>query len=242
MINCHAPKKKIDKKEQARLHYQLGRNSFERNDYISALRELRQSVEIEPNDPDAQYWLGTTYLILEHYSEAETHLKNAIKLRKDYTDAYNTLGTVYIKTGRFDEAIAQFDLCLGDILYQASYPMIYANMGIAYMKKGDLKKAEESFRQAIKLNSKYCPARQYFGEFLSNTNRKDEAILEYENIIQLCPDSQYSWKAHLNLGIELNALGRKEEACQHFSQAQKGDPNSDISIKAAEYWRLLKCR
>jgi len=242
VINCHEAKRKNDKKEQGKLHYQLGRNYFTRNDYIPALRELLQSVEIEPNDPDSQYLIGTTYYMLNRYPEAEIHLKNAIRLKKDLPDAYNNLGNVYMAMQRWDDAIAQFDICLGFILYQASFPMIYTNMGIAYMRKGDLKKAEDSFRTAIKLHNKFCPAHLNLADLLSKTDHKDEAIMEYENVVQLCPNTEFAMLARLYWGIELSAQGKKEEACQHFFEVAKGDPNSDSTAKAAQYLRLLKCQ
>ena len=242
VAGCHETKKKNDKKEEAKLHYQLGRNHFMRNDYISALRELIQSVEIEPNDPDSQYLIGTVYYMLNRYPEAETHLKEAIRLKKDYPDAYNNLGNVYMAMERWDDAIAQFDICLGFILYQPSFPKVYTNMGIAYVHKGDLKKAEDSFRTAIKLQNRFCPAHLNLADLLSKTDHKDEAIMEYENVVQLCPNTDFAMLAHLYWGIELSAQGKKEDACQHFLEVAKGDPNSDTTLKAAQYLRLLKCQ
>ncbi len=243
LAGCNAHKKKRDrKKEQAKLYYELGRNHFGRSDYLAALRELRKSVEIISDDPEVQHLLGTTYFMLKHYLEAETHLKIAVKLNQEYPDAYNNLGNVYLAMGRWDEAITQFEKCFDFILYQPNFPQVYTNIGMAYARKGDPDKAEEAFRIAIKLNHKFCPAYLNLADLLSKAGQKNEAIMEYEKVIQICPNSQLSLMAHLYMGIELNSIGKKDEACRHFFMVVKKAPESEAAAKAGQYMRLLRCR
>ncbi len=234
--------KKNNIQEKADLHYEVGRNHFRRGDYVAALKELLQSVEFKKENPETQYLLGTTYYMLDRYTQAEEHLKYAIKLKPDYPDAINNLGNIYLATEQWDKAITQFEKCLDFILYQPNFPQVYTNMGIAYMRKGELEKAEDSFRTAIRLNEKFCPARLNLGDLLGKRNKKNEALREYEKVIEYCPDSNYSMVAHLCMGMELNSMNRHKEACRHFLKVVQQKPDSETGRKAREYLRLLNCR
>lgn len=236
------PGKKGENQEKADLHYEIGRSHFQRGDYVAALGELLESVKYKKENPEAQYLLGTTYYMLDRYTQAEEHLQYAIKLRPEYPDAINNLGNVYLATEQWDKAIAQFEKCLNFILYQPNFPQVYTNLGIAYMNMGDLQKAEDSLRTAIRLNHKFCPARLNLGDLLGKRNKKHEAIREYEKVIEYCPESNYSLAAHLYMGVELNSIGRRKEACRHFLKVVQQNPDSETGRKAQEYLRLLNCR
>jgi len=241
-IACPPSKSKNEKRKEARLHYEIAKSHFSRGDHLAALKELLKSVDLDENNPESQYLLGTTYYILERYPEAEKHLINAITLKEDYPDANNNLGNVYIAMGRWDDAIVNFEKCLEYILYQPNFPTVYTNIGIAHMKKGDMKQAELAFRTAIKLNEKFCPAHLNMGDLYSKQKRPQEAIMEYEKVLKFCPDTQFALLAHLYMGTELNTMGRREEACGHFFIVSKKTPDTELGLKAEQYIRLLKCR
>lgn len=244
VIHCHAGKKKTE--DTADLHYRLGEEYFRNGDYLSALRELLKSVELEKKNPEAQYLLGTTYFHLGRYQDAERHLKIAIELKKGdregYPEAHNNLGNVYLQTGRYDEAIAEFEKCLDVIFYQPNFPRVYYNIGVAYMKKEDTAKAMENFKQAVKMDPSFCPAYLNMGDLLAKEKKHQEAIIEYQKILDYCPSTPIAGKARLLLGIELNEIGEKGRACEEFFAVIKELPNSELAIKAAEYIRLLQCQ
>jgi tetratricopeptide (TPR) repeat protein len=244
VIHCHAGKKKTE--DTADLHYRLGEEYFKNGDYLSALRELIKSVELDRKNPEAQYLLGTTYFHLGRYQDAERHLKIAIELKKGdregYPEAHNNLGNVYLQTGRYDEAIAEFEKCLDVIFYQPNFPKVYYNIGVAYMKKGDMAKAMENFKQAVKMDPAFCPAYLNMGDILAKDKKHQEAILEYQKILDYCPSTPIAGRARLLMGVELNEIGQKGKACEQFFEVIKEMPNSELAVKAGEYIRLLQCQ
>lgn len=238
-------KKKGKITEEAALHFNMGQDYFSKADYLSALKELLQAVELDRKNSEAYFLLGTTYYQLKRYTEAEQNLKIAIEMKKGDSEGYpmanNNLGNVYLELGRYDDAIAQFRICLGFIFYQPNFPMVQTNIGIAYMKKGDNAKAEESFRNAIKLDPVFCPAYLNMGELFGKIGRAPEAILEYKKVLEFCPATPIASRARLYLGLKLNDAGKKDEACEQFINVMKESPNSELSVKAGEYIRLLQC-
>lgn len=65
--------------DQGRL-FQRIKFFIESKNYPAALRELRQEVEANPNDPQVCFWLGVCLAEIKEYTEAEQFLKRAAAL------------------------------------------------------------------------------------------------------------------------------------------------------------------
>ena len=74
-------------------------------DRAPSLRQLKQAVKENPQDPQAYYNLGLQYAILGKDKEAVKAFKQALKLKPDYAEAYRRLGSALSKERRLDEAI-----------------------------------------------------------------------------------------------------------------------------------------
>jgi len=239
-----AAKKKVKPAEEADLHFRMGQDYFSKSDYLSALRELLQAVDLDKKNPEAYLLLGSTYYQLKRYSEAEQYLRTAIELKKgeSYPQAYNNLGNVYLEMARYDDAISQFEKCLGSIFYQPNFPMVYTNMGIAYMKKGDVARAQENLMNAVKLDPNFCPAYLNLGELYGKSGKAQDAILAYQKVLDFCPATLIAARARLYMGVKLNETGKKKEACEQLILVMKeSQQNPELSSKAGEYIRLLQC-
>ena len=55
------------------------------------LTQLRQAVNNNPQDPEANYKLGLKYVELGRPREALKYVQEAVKLKSDYADALNEL-------------------------------------------------------------------------------------------------------------------------------------------------------
>ena len=71
-----------------------------------------------------------------------------------YAHAYNNLGVVYAKQGKFDEAVAQFQLAIRLIPTNVSF---YRNLALAYSQQGKKAEAEAVLEQVKWLTGKGKP-------------------------------------------------------------------------------------
>ncbi len=213
------------KKEQeiAQLHLRVGTAYLVQGKLPQALRELLIAEENDPQDPFIQNNLGITYFTYKKNKKALFHLKKAIALKDDYSDARNNLGRVYIEEGFFDQAIGELQRVISDLTYLSPNKAM-VNLGLAYMRKGSLKEAEQSFLKALQVDRGSCLAHNYYGQTLLRQKRFDEASQSLDQAVSLCQELKfdephyYSGVAYLRLGEAEKARSRLKEVVELYPQ------------------------
>lgn len=101
----------------------------------------------------------------------------------------------------------------------------YINLGIAYAGTGELEKAEENFKKALKISKQHPVARNELGLIYRKTGRYVEARQLYETLLTMYPDFL---PARKNLGVlcdiyiqDLNC------ALEQYEEYLKGIPDDE---------------
>jgi CHAT domain-containing protein/uncharacterized protein HemY len=146
----------------------LGSLNFDLGDYYGAESYFKQALERSRNFAPASRGfvfsgLGFTYIAMGKVKEAILNLEEALKIAQRFEDpelkqsALEGLGTVYLIQGDYSRAIKIFEenritakryQGLFDVSVEAN---ALNNLGDAYLKAGDLTKAEANLREAVKL-------------------------------------------------------------------------------------------
>ena len=90
------------------------------------------------------------------------------------------------------------------------------DLGIAAQNNGNLRLAEELYRQGLQLEPNDPDALHLLGLILHNTRREAEAIDLLTAAVAAAPDDPIF---HFNLAEALRASNRHEEAARHYAQA-----------------------
>ena len=162
---------------------------------------------------------GYDALLQKNYARAIERFTSAIASGdlKPYNLAlaHHWRGAEYLKTGRDDEAIADFDraLALNPTLYAAYY-----DRAIALRHKGELTRAIADYSEAIRQN----PDVNYFylhrGQAYAANHQLNEAVADYKKALYYRPESVPAFVA---LGDALMEQGRRAEALDAFEQAMR---------------------
>jgi Tfp pilus assembly protein PilF len=81
----------------------------DRQGKFSRSRECYQkALALQPRDADLHCNLGYSHYLQHRWSEAEHHFRHALSLQPDHPRAHNNLGLVLARTGRADDALAEF--------------------------------------------------------------------------------------------------------------------------------------
>lgn len=80
--------------------------------FLSAIRNLTKSIELNPYNSVAFYKRGYVQAKIRNFSEAISDLDNAIKINREYVEAYRLLGICQYNSGIMYEAKKNFELAL----------------------------------------------------------------------------------------------------------------------------------
>lgn len=161
-------------------------------DKAKALREQAKGVaeSIRGQDPDntlANVTLGLYYLETGEFDLAESFVQTALRNNREDTIALNIRGLINLKLGKLD--IARWILEEKVLALDPANPEALANLGLAYVKLGDLPKAVVAFERAVRLAPSSISARMNLGAiYLEYLNYRD-ADRQYNAALKLEPDN-----------------------------------------------------
>ncbi len=227
---------KVQLKEEAKIHYDLGSLYFRDGKTVPALKELMQAVEKDPKNAAYRNLLGLTYYSKNLIAKAEEEYLAAIKLDPKLSGAHINLGVVYLRQSRWDEAIKEFDSGLSNVLY-ATPEIAYTNMGWAYYNKGDYETALRAFNRAIESNPRYVMAYYNQGLAYLSLGKDRKAVKAFTEAIEIFPDFI---DAHYNLGLAYLKLEEKDNARKSFQKVIDLPSEGDLRRSAIENLEQLK--
>ena len=199
--------------KQAEIEYDMGVNEMHQGRITQALKNFQQAVLLHPKFAQAHNGLGLTYHFLEQNTQALEHFAKALALDPSFNEVRNNIGRVLISQNRFREAIPCFEKALEDVFLKERY-LAESNLGWALYNVGQEKKGIKLVMNALALNGRYCVGYEYLGLMYQKQKRLGEAIREFEQLLEICPEHilgrLYLAKAQL-------MLGSIEQGCRHLS-------------------------
>uniref|UniRef100_A0A8C1PWF4 Tetratricopeptide repeat domain 13 n=1 Tax=Cyprinus carpio TaxID=7962 RepID=A0A8C1PWF4_CYPCA len=140
--------KAIQLQPSARLYRHRGTLLFISEDYIAAMEDFQQSLELKKNQPIAMLYKGLTFFHRGLLKEAIEVFKEALKLKSDFRDAYKSLGQAYRELGDFENAMESFQKAL---LLDQNHIHSLQLRGMMLYHHGSLQEAIGNFKRCLQL-------------------------------------------------------------------------------------------
>lgn len=115
-----------------------------------SIRLYRESISVCPT-ADAHTYLGWAYSFQGRIDDAIAECEIAIKLDPEFGNPYNDIGVYLMQQEKFDEAIPWLERAKTAKRYEPRH-FPYLNLGRVYAAKGMMIKAQEEFREALRLH------------------------------------------------------------------------------------------
>lgn len=207
-------------------------------------RELLTRRDTENRDAFHAYWRGQFFLEKRNPAKAIAEFQQAINLDPDYAAPYTGLADAYIWQANFTssadaELYAKAKAATDKALeLDPNLAQAHSSLGrIKYNHDWDWAGAEESFRQAIKLNPASVNAHQFYARLLATLGRYDEGLAEINKAREIDPRSA-------DLGVPLFAIlekqGKFDEALKVLQATLEMDENSQFARRGIGKIYLLK--
>lgn len=187
--------------------------SFEGSNEAEQLRQLQNAVQSYRDFPEAQFRLGRIYFRKGNCAGAATHLQLGRNAKGTQVEGDFMRGTCYLQNDQPLQAIQSFWRLL-----QISRPYeALNNIGVAYLRKGDLALASNSLQEAKTL-ARTDPTVSLNLALVKHMQANDpgaRAILE-----EACRSHSDNGMLHFLLGMILKAQGEAEKSVAALGKAK----------------------
>jgi tetratricopeptide (TPR) repeat protein len=148
------------------------------NQFEKADKKLKKALKLDPNLPEAHYFMGNLLYFDYRTQAAIRHYSQAIKLRPSYRDALYMRAAAYAEMEKYALALRDYQTALE---IDPSLAVAKFNIAIIYV-------LDEQYNEALKLLDELnpedlpTPGDYYFykGEALYFSDRQEEACSQYE--------------------------------------------------------------
>jgi TolB-like protein/DNA-binding winged helix-turn-helix (wHTH) protein/Flp pilus assembly protein TadD len=201
--------------------------------------ELQQSDPERLIDPEAHdEYLRGRYLFIQTDTDSRlrgcTHFENAIKKDANYALAY--VGTAWcyealnsLAVSSPQESMSKARAAIHKAMeLDPNLPEAHAMLGLIYLTYDfDWAAADKELQTAIKLNPNYADAYRFYGTYLRNMGRSNEALVYLERAKELDPVSGVN---HVRIGWTYGFMRDWKNALPRFEEARVLDPRSPTPV------------
>jgi protein O-GlcNAc transferase len=181
---------------------------------------IRQSLQIDPNQPGAYSSLGNALRNLNQPAEALINYDRALELDPQLSTALNNRGSALLDLQRPEEALASYDRALQ--FKRDNVGALY-NRGNALLQLRRWDEALGSYERALQLSPNFVPALCGRANALLCSQRAPEALSGFDHALRVAPD--YSG-ALLGRAKALRELRRFDAALETLERCLAVDPRS----------------
>lgn len=204
-------------------------------DYKLAEDAYGKASELEPSNPDFPVKLGQIKLSMairesdktkkeEIIKEAQDFFKKSIEKKENYSAGYYNLALTEEALGEIDKAVEDMSKAVS---YERNINNVFALARLLQNRGGenDLKTAEALFKEILGVNDKEINTHFSLGMLYEKAGKKNQAVEEYEKVIDLLPADSYDAKKKIQ--GKINNLGSNAESLS--AESSIGSPINDTS-------------
>ncbi len=193
--------------------------------YPDASKWLERSVEWDPQDAEAWYYLGRAKYTENRFDEAITAFNKCLALDPRNVKAESNLGLSFAGKNQMPEAFAAFHKAIewqADLPHKNPEP--YIDIGDLLIQQGQAQEAIPFLQQAIHIDNRESRAHEKLGSAYLALEQLHPAQLEFEAAIVLEPEIA---RLHYLLGTTYRKQGLRDEANVEFKRFEtlKANPN-----------------
>jgi protein O-mannosyl-transferase len=181
------------------------------------------TLKVTQNNFIAEDNLGGALVLAGKTEEAYPHFQAAAAINPRDPMSHSNLGAYLQEHNHLPEAIEQYQTTISLANDPALLSPTYSNLGTAYRELGDDAKAEEAYKESLRLNPGQYNACTGMGRLRERQGNLQEAISYYSQALALRPtDSGY-----VLLGHALQHAGKSRQALDAYNEALRINPESN---------------
>jgi type IV pilus assembly protein PilF len=201
-----------DQRVTARLD--LARGYMENGEFDRARPALIRALELNPRSPEANVLMGLLNESQNDYVLAERHYRLALEVEPNNSQALNNYGSFLFARGRYEEAVQVLRKLVEDTDYRAR-SQAYENLGLAELQIGEVERAEEALKRAVRLNFAQTRSSLELAQLSYSQGKYEDAQTYYDGFRTQARQSPSS----LCLGMKLAAKTGNSDQVSSYALA-----------------------
>lgn len=185
--------------------------------YNLALIAYSELIKIKPLESQFHFNLGLIQKFSFNYIDAIKSFQSAIYLQPNFLDAYLNLVKIHEYLDETENAINCY-IKINNIKPKNTF--VLNNLGVLYQKKGDVKKAKEYYKEALKFSNRIGGIYRNLAN-LKNYNKLDDDFYEMEKLYKKESSSSEKIQLCFGLGKILDDVREYERAYNYFKEGNK---------------------
>jgi len=224
-------------------------NFYKAGDYRRAIEAGKVAVQKYPNNMDAHFCLGASYIAMGEFKLALEHMKKAERLtsdKEDLMDIYNQVGIIYEKMGYLDDALFYYSRSLSlarDLGNKSMQASVLNNIGAVYYYKGELDKALDYYEESLRLKTDEKEKATTYNNIANIYDKKGDyqkAVEYFQKAIEISErygDYHEASIMKLNLGNTYRKMKDYEKAEKYILEGLEG-----VRKVGDKYWEAYGYR
>jgi len=156
-----------------------------KKDFNNAVKNIKQSIKLKPEDINSKILLGNIYYELGRYSDAVEQYRKILEISPDTPSVLFNIGSALLKTGEDFAGMEYLKKAgsadgIGEIAHRA-----YSKLGVLFTKRLNFELAEKYLKKAISLRPEAPLNRYNLGIAYLKQNKKNKALQEFIKADQL---------------------------------------------------------
>ena len=202
--------------------FTLAQKNHQKNNLKVAENLYNRILEINPNQIEVVYLLGSLLLQARNFIKAKLLLQKAIKINPNHVDAHNNLGLVFKELKEYQKAKDSYEKA---IQINSNYVGGYNNLGVVLREMGEHKKAIACYEKAIEIKPNFTSAHYNLGIVFKELKKFQKAIACYEKAIEIKPNFT---SAHYNLAIIFKLLKEYQKAIKSLQKIDTTNSRTEL--------------
>ena len=154
---------------------------------------LTETIENEPNNPQAYVERGNFYKYQRKFKEAYEDYEAALAIDSNFASAHISKGNLAALQGRRSEAITDYDQALTVAEDEEQLYLVYYNRGIEYFHTGEYEQALRDWLKAIELKPDDSDTLNNLGRVYESQKQYEEAIVYFRRFLETADPADYQY-------------------------------------------------
>ena len=191
-----------------------------------ARADLQEIVRLSPSSTAAAVNLAKVAVAQRNFAEAANLYEKVLAADGKNFDALSGLVNVLTEQNQFDRANAKIDSAInGDNGQNDMSAALHYLKSNVFTAQKNMAAAETELKTAIELDENYLPAYSAYASLLTTRNQIDQAVEQYNNVIEKKPSAS----VYTLLGMLEDGRSNSSQAENHYRKALEITPNTPIA-------------